>query len=104
MTDEDITEFNDKITEKLGKENAAIIADDMGVLITKHSEAKKREAETAKKLEDLQKMNERLTSANASLIHQISTDHIETTPTPQPSKYEDFNLHDAFNEDGSFKK
>lgn len=104
MTDEDITQFNDKVTEKLGKEQAATIADDIGVLITKHTESKKEREAQAKEIEDLRKMNEKLAAANAGLIHQISTDQVEPTPPSANTEPADFNLRDAFDEKGNFIK
>lgn len=71
MTDEDITGFNDRVTEKLGKENAAIIADEMGILITKNTEAQKHAESLQQENARLKETNEKLAAANANLIHQI---------------------------------
>lgn len=100
MTDEDITGFNERITEKLGKENAATIADDIGILITKHEEDKRTREAHEKRIHELESMNEKLAKANANLIHQIPRD---TEPeSKQEQKTITFNLRDAFDEKGRF--
>lgn len=106
MTDEDITNFNDSITKKLGAEHAATIADDIGILITKHSEAQRQRESQEARIKELEGMNEKLVRANANLIHQIPMDN---EPTPQSKTREDsttsnFNLRDAFDEKGRFKR
>lgn len=104
MTDEDITGFNDRVTEKLGKEQASIIADDIGILITKHTEDVKTREQQAIKIRELEALNEKLANANNTLLRQIP---MGSEPEPQKnSKTENdlstFSLRDAFDESGRF--
>ena len=101
MTDEDITGFNDRITEKLGKEKAAVIADEIGILITKNTEAQKQHQELQNKLKEVQLTNEKLVAANANLIHQIPmTD--EPEPNRNQNEEKKLNWDAVFDKDGKF--
>lgn len=106
MTDEDITGFNDRVTEKLGKEQASIIADDIGILITKHTEDVKMREQQANKIRELEALNEKLANANNTLLRQIP---MGSEPEPEPQKksktesdLSTFSLRDAFDETGRF--
>lgn len=104
MTDEDITGFNDRVTEKLGKEQASIIADDIGILITKHTEDVKTREQQANKIRELEALNEKLANANNTLLRQIP---MGSEPEPQKksqpeSDLSNFSLRDAFDETGRF--
>lgn len=104
MTDEDITGFNDRVTEKLGKEQASIIADDIGILITKHTEDVKMREQQANKIRELEALNEKLANANNTLLRQIP---MGSEPEPQKkskteSDLSNFSLRDAFDETGRF--
>lgn len=104
MTDEDITGFNDRVTEKLGKEQASIIADDIGILITKHTEDVKTRQAQEQKIRDLEATNEKLANANATLLRQVP---MGTEPSPQKksepeSDLSNFNLRDVFDDKGQF--
>lgn len=104
MTDEDIKTFNDRVTEKLGKEQASIIADDIGIIMTKHTEdVKAREAQELR-IQELESTNEKLANANASLLRQVP---MGSDPEPQKksnteSDLSNFSLRDAFDETGRF--
>ena len=41
MTDEELLKITNSIEEKLGKENSAVIADDIGLLMTGNAKAQK---------------------------------------------------------------
>lgn len=104
MTEEDITEFNDRVTEKLGKEQAAVIADDIGILITKQAESAKQFSNQEKEITKLQDLNQKLTIANANLIHQIPM--VDPTPVPNIDKEssEPFDYRSIFDANGKIIK
>lgn len=97
MTDEDITGFNDRVTEKLGKENAALIADEMGLLITKNTEAQQRYSELEKEYNQTKETNDKLVAANANLIHQIpmSTEPQPKIDAPEPKSFDYKSIFDS---------
>lgn len=70
----DETVFNEtlnKIQEKIGEEQAAIIADDLGTLKTAQKTALEKQAENLKKIEDLTTTNKQLIASNANLLNKI---------------------------------
>lgn len=102
MTDEEITGFNDRVTEKLGKENAALIADEIGVLITKNADAQKRHQELQEQFDRVKETNEKLVAANANLIHQIP---MSEAPAPEnkPPEPKAFDYRSIFGTNGKLK-
>lgn len=104
MTDEDITGFNDRVTEKLGKEQASIIADDIGILIGKHVDDVKQRTAQEQRIQELEAINEKLANANNTLLRQIP---MGSEPEPKKkaeaeSDLSNFSLRDAFDEHGRF--
>ena len=104
MSDEELTKFIDGLQDKLGKENSAIIADDLGVLISSNAETQKSLRAKDEKIEKLRERNEKLILANGNLLKQIpAEDSVSETPkedTPRKS----INLMDAFDAHGRFIK
>lgn len=105
MKMEDITK---SINDKLGKEKASIIADDMASLITldagRIKEMKSKDDEIAK----LKKDKEMLIEANANLFQQVSQESEEIlNPKVDEDKNktkEPFDMRSVFDEKGRFKK
>ena len=54
MKSEELKSITDKIQEKLGEENSALISDDLGILITKNTEAFTDRENKAKEISTLQ--------------------------------------------------
>lgn len=104
MSDEELTKFIDGMQEKLGAENAAVIADDLGILISSNAEAQKRSREQDEKIKQLTAHNEKLILANGNLLKQMPVEHSE----PAYSREEEnapkkrINLNDAFDSQGRF--
>ena len=97
--------FLDSIKEKLGEENSALISDDLGNLITKNTEIHNMMGNKDKEIERLNGLNQKLISANGSLLQQVSAGfeknpHDEEDEPPKKS----FNFRDAFDEKGRFKQ
>lgn len=106
MNSEELNTFLDSMKEKLGDENSALISDDLGNLITKNTEVYNMMGNKDKEIANLKSLNEKLVSANGSLLQQVSAG-FEKNPhdtdeedTPKKS----FNFMDAFDEKGHFKR
>lgn len=104
MNSEELNVYIDSIKEKIGEENAALISDDLGELITKNTEVYNTLGNKEKEIERLNGLNQNLVSANGKLLQQVSAG-FETNPRgeEEPPK-KSFNFRDAFDEKGHFKK
>ena len=106
MNSEELNTFLDSMKEKLGEENAALISDDLGNLITKNTEVFNTLNNKEKEINRLNDLNQKLVSANGSLLQQVgagferSTHESVEEDTPKKS----FNFRDAFDEKGRFKQ
>ena len=105
MNSEELNTFLDSMKEKLGEENAALISDDLGNLITKNTEVFNTLNNKEKEITRLNDLNQKLVSANGSLLQQVGagfekSSHEVEEDTPKKS----FNFRDAFDEKGRFKQ
>ena len=105
MNSEELNTFLDSMKEKLGEENSALISDDLGNLITKNTEVFNTLANKEKEITRLNDLNQKLVSANGSLLQQVGagiekSSHPEADETPKKS----FDFRDAFDEKGRFKR
>lgn len=93
----------DSITDKLGEENAGIIADDIGKLITTNTQTIETINSLNAKVNSLEETNQKLVAANGSLLQQIPTvaDTQKVEETVEEKKT--FNFKDAFDKSGYFK-
>lgn len=108
MTDEEITQFSDSLQSKLGDESMATIADDIGTLITRNSEAQKQQQKAQAEIERLKSLNEKLVASNGNLLKQVPQEHREErkeSPKGDDSEsVQHINLADAFDRHGNFKR
>ena len=103
MDDSKILELTGKIEETLGKENAAMISDTLGEILTGNSENMKAIAERDQKIKTLQDRNEKLVSANGALLQKIPMEKAETVVDSSTEKAPvKINLKDAFDKNGNF--
>ena len=102
MSDEELTKFIDGMQEKLGKENSAIIADDLGILISSNAEAQKRSREQDEKIKQLTAHNEKLILANGNLLKQMPVEHSEPADRGEDAPKKRININDAFDAHGRF--
>ncbi len=105
MNSEELNTFIDSMKEKLGEENSALISDDLANLYTKNTEVFNQMGNKDKEIERLNGLNQKLISANGSLLQQVSmglekNPHGEVDDPPKKS----FDFRDAFDEKGRFKK
>ena len=103
MNDDSLLAITNKMEETLGKENFAMISDQIGELITGNSTNLKRIEEAEANIKKLQDKNDKLVLANGSLLQKIpvakSEDLGESEEKEAPKK---INLKDAFDKNGNF--
>lgn len=104
MTDEFITSFTDSLQKKLGDENNALIADDLGTLITKNAETQKELQKSQAEVDRLKSLNEKLVITNGNLLKQVPTEHEQNTPAQKtdPQEGTKIDLKSAFDANGNF--
>lgn len=107
MKEEDFKSITDSIQEKLGKENSGIIADDIGKLLTLSSQSINTINDREKEIKTLKDTNEKLVVANGNLLQQIpkASDYDKHQSKKEDSEdKKSFNLRDAFDSKGNFKR
>lgn len=105
MTDEELLKITNSIEEKLGKENSAVIADDIGLLMTGNAKAQKTLQERESEISELKAKNEKLVLANGNLLKQVpqeSETSVKSRPKDENSEDVKINLSDAFDKSGRF--
>lgn len=104
----DLELITKSIQKKLGKENSAMITDDLANIITIKSNYEKEIKDNKEEIEELKKTKETLIEANGNLLQQVSMEH-----TPEPKKEDkeepkknplNFNFSAMFDEKGNFKR
>ena len=106
MKEDFLKGITDSITSKLGEENAGIIADDLGKLITANSETLQTIDNLNKKVNSLEERNEKLIVANGSLLQQIPTsvsDYDKHQSNEEKEEKKAFNFKSVFDKNGKFK-
>ena len=105
MKEEILKGITDNITSKLGDENAGIIADDIGKLITANTQTIETINSLNEQLKTLKETNEKLVIANGSLLQQIPAvaDYDKHQTEEVTEKKKAFNFKDAFDKSGNFK-
>ena len=107
MTDEDLLKITNSIEEKLGAENSATIADDIGLLMTGNAETQKLLSDKDAEIKSLKERNEKLVLANGNLLKQVPAESkLDPIKKPQVSSNSEdshkINLSDAFDKTGKF--
>lgn len=105
MNEDDLMKIADSIQEKVGKDNSAAIADDLGMLITKNSEALKAIATRDEEIKELKAQKEKLVIANGNLLQQIpmaDVDNSGSRPDPEPEPEKPFSMKACFDSRGNF--
>lgn len=92
-----------KMQEKLGKDSAGIIADDIASLLSYENSRNKDIKKQEKQIEKLQKDKEMLIEANGNLLQQISVETKEILePKEEEEKPKKINIKDCFDKNGNF--
>lgn len=103
MKEEFLKGITDSIATKLGEENASIIADDIGKLITANTQTIETINSLNARVSTLEETNQKLVAANGSLLQQIPAvaDTQKVDETVEEKKT--FNFKEAFDKSGYFK-
>lgn len=105
MKEEILKDITSSISEKLGEENASIIADDIGKLITANTQTIETIEGLNKKINTLEETNQKLVAANGSLLQQIPAvaDYEKHQTVPEVEEKKTFNFMSVFDKNGNFK-
>lgn len=101
MSDDELIKITDQIQEKLGADNAAVIADDLGLLITANAATQKALQDRDNTIRELTDAKERLIAANGNLLKQVPVVERKVEDDEKPKKA--INLADAFDARGNFR-
>lgn len=106
MKEEILKGITDSISTKLGEENASIIADDIGKLITANTQTIETIKSLNKQVSTLKETNEKLVTANGSLLQQIPAvaDYDKHQKEEAPVENKTFNFKTMFDKHGNFRK
>lgn len=92
-----------KMQEKIGKDEAAKIADDIASLLSYDNSRTKDINKRDKKIEKLEKDKEMLIEANGNLLQQISVETKDIEPQAQtPEESKPIDIRSAFDKNGNF--
>ncbi len=103
MNEETITKISESIKSKLGDENAALIADDLGILITENKSVQDILSKQENEISTLKDTNEKLVLANGNLLKQVPMGTAKEDKPEESSSKKSFNFADMFDEHGNFK-
>ena len=105
MQNNDLEAITDSIKSKLGEENVALIADDLGTLITRNTQVYNNMLEKDKEITRLKDDKEKLVIANGQLLQQVSIGTSANAPKDEEKvEKKSFNFRSVFDEKGNFKK
>lgn len=92
-----------KMQEKIGKDEAMKIADDIASLLSYDNSRTKDINKRDKKIEKLEKDKEMLIEANGNLLQQISVETKDIEPQAQtPEETKPIDIRSAFDKNGNF--
>lgn len=106
MLEKDFNDFTETIKSKLGEESTALIADDLGIFITKAKTFDENMTNRDNEISTLKDTNSKLVSANGRLLQQIpmGKDNTIVKSNEKSEEHKAFNFMDAFDEKGNFKR
>ena len=99
MKKEDLEKTTQSIEEKLGKENYAIISDDIATIILANNQTNEEIVKQTENYNKLKENNEQLIETNGILMQQIPMGEEEIV---KDDKKEKFKFKNAFDENGNF--
>ena len=112
MKNEDMEKLSKSIQEKLGTENAGLIADDLAKIVTENAQMNSLIENKDTKIDKLEKDKENLINSNGNLLQQItagitssfSDNKLNNKQDNKENELDSFSFADAFDERGRFKK
>lgn len=103
MDEKILDNFKSSLTEKLGDENIAMIADDLAMLDAGAKNSRQELANRSAEIADLKSRNEKLVTSQGNLLQQITMTKEEPEEVEEV-EVKEFNMRDYLNTDGSFKR
>ena len=106
MNDKEFSEITSSIEKKLDKDKSAIIADDLGRMMTGFENMQNTLKERDARIKELEKDKEKLVLANSNLLKQIpvTRNDDDSDNDGDESSNKPFDFKDALDENGNFKK
>ncbi len=106
MKQDEMKKLTDSIQEKIGKDASALIADDLGILITDNAQMNTNIENRESEIDKLKQDKENLITTNGNLLQQIGMG--EEQPLHKKETIEEkpkvFSFKTAFDDKGRFKK
>lgn len=104
MKEEDLQTITNSIKEKLGEEGTALIADDLGILLTKNTQVLDNISKQENEISSLKSTNEKLVLANGRLLQQVPMGtSADKEKEKEPQQNKSFNFRSMFDKNGNFK-
>lgn len=104
MKKEDIEKLTNSMIEKLGEEHSALIADDIGAIITDNNLMNTELQNKDNQITKLQEDKERLITTNGNLLKQIPMGFEKPKEQEKEENKNNFSFKDVFDEKGNFIK
>lgn len=105
MDGKQLRELTQSIDKKLGADNSAIIADDIGTIMTGFETMSKTIEERDAEIKQLKEDKDKLVASNGNLLRQITITHDKDDDEEKnEGAKKKFNFRDAFDAKGNFKK
>ena len=98
-----IEEYTNKIQEKLGKEEAGKIADDIANILSYENKLQKDIDDKKEEITKLKKDKEMLIEANGNLLQQVPFGK-EKDEKDEPEEKKPFDFRSVFDENGKIKR
>lgn len=105
MKEKEMEELTNKMQEKLGKDAAALIADDIGLLLSDTKKVNKQEEKYQADIQRLKEQKEKLIETNGNLLLQVSVaeDEVQTKKQAAPEEApKPFDFRTSIDEFGNF--
>ena len=99
-----LRELTESMSAKLGEDKSAMIADDMGLIMTGFEDMNNQISERDKRIKELEEDKAKLVASNGNLLRQIPVMKEEEESEEKDVAKKPFNFKDAFDAKGNFKK
>ena len=104
MQNEELEAITNSIKSKIGEEATALIADDLGTLITRNTQVYDNLLSKDKEITKLKDDKEKLVIANGNLLQQVPMSKSANNPKDEEEEKKPFNFRSLFDDKGKFKK
>lgn len=103
MKKEDLNKTIKSIEKKLGKENTALILDDLGIIVTQNDNTIKEQEQLNNTIKEQEKQIDNLVLSNANLFQQVGMeDKNNFNKNLEEEHKEKFSFKSAFDKKGNF--